>query len=184
MKQKKSLREPGNDFADFIGTPKIRAVLLIQLALAMSLSPPDSPRSASRDKSDRTIARHKAIRAGTWAAKYPFMQDETIDPIIRKAFVEGNAAEVLAAISKGVEHAENPPELSSFARHVIVSARQAAHIMSEENRIPSKAEVRGAVEAVFKQSGWFDFQCDPQRWTEIFKSATLDDLPRGKASHT
>ncbi len=166
-----------------IGAPKLRAYLLIGQAQAMSLSPPESPRSIGRDKGEKTLARRKAVRAGTWAAKYPFMQDETIDPIITKALADGDAA-VFGFIEDGVKRALDPPALTTFAAHVIISMRQAANIMNEENRIPTKAEVIAAVKAVFKQIGRTDFQEDPQRWTEIFKAATLSDLPRGNASHT
>lgn len=166
-----------------IGAPKLRAYLLIGQAQAMSLLPPESPRSMGRDRSEKNIARRKAVHAGTWAAKYPFVRDETIDPIIKKALADGTAADVLKYVSEGAKRADDPPARSTYTAHVIIAMRQAARIMNEENRIPTKAEVRAAVEAIFMQTGRSDFQVDGQRWTEIFKTAWLSDLPKGRASH-
>jgi hypothetical protein len=180
----KDLEKQLEEFASLISSPKLRAYLLIMQAQTLSLLPPESPRSKSRDKGEKTVARRHAVHAGTWAAKHPFMQDETIDPIIKKALADGNAAEVLGYIAEGASRADNPPAWTTFTAHVIIAMRQAAHIMNEENRIPTKAEVIAAVKAVFKQIGRTDFQEDPQRWTEIFQTGWLGDLPRGKASHT
>lgn len=156
--------------------PQTRALLLIERAKAMVLDPPASPRDEKREKTPEAVAKARAKRAGLWAAKHPFLQDETITPLVAKALADGNVAEVLGTIAKGAKLADEDPSPSIFARHVIVAIRQAAHIMQSENRMPSKAEIRGAVNSVFDENGWPGFMTEPQRWTEIFNAADLSDM--------
>ncbi len=149
----------------------------------MKIIQPKAPRSRKRETS-----RDKAIRAGAWATKFPFMQDETIDPIIKNALKDGNASEVFTAISEGARLVESKDTLSSFARHVITALTVAIHIMENENTVPTEERVRSETQRIFEIKKWPGFQDEISRWNEFFSAAGLADLPsekkpRGPAKH-
>lgn len=143
----------------------------------MKFDQPKPPRSTKRQKESE---HHKWVKAGIWAAKYPELHDEIVGTLIKKAFENGNAEEVLDAISKGVKTTKSKPDLSIFSRHVISAFLTATHIMESENRLPTKLDVRNAVGAIFKERGWGGLWKEDQRWTEVFNAAGLGDLPLRK----
>lgn len=186
---KKNLAEAAQEFAKTLSeihqSPSRYAALLrashdIEL---MWIDQPKAPRSAKR-----TSEKSTAVKAGIWAAKYPFMRDESIDPIITKALTSGKSAEVFKAIAKGSDMARDGAQLSSFARHVITALTVALFIMEIQKTIPTKKLVKIESENVFKAKKWNGFIGDDQRWTEYFSAAGLKDLPednkpRGKGKH-
>jgi hypothetical protein len=177
--------ETGKAIAEMLKTPACRAAWLrmghdIEM---MRIDQPKAPRSRKRETDE-----HRAIRAGIWVGKFPFMQNEVIDPIIKNALESGTAPEVFAAISKGASLAKTKLQLSGFARLVITALTVALHIMENENMIPTKELVRKEAENVFRVKKWEGFQDDDQRWTEFFAAAGLGDLPierkpRGPGKH-
>lgn len=169
--------ELAKHFAAIFADPQARALILIERAKVMILDPPQAPRSSKREKSSEAAAKSKTIRAGLWAAKHPFLQDESVTPLVKKSLEEGNAAKVFEWLAKGATLAEEHAFPSLYARHVIIATRQAAHLMQRKNRLPTKAEIKDAAQAVFDSNGWRDFWTEPQRWTEIFNAAELSDMP-------
>jgi hypothetical protein len=169
--KKKTIGDDGAMIAAFFEMPQWRARYLIEAAESMAIEGRTNP-------SPRTDDLTKATRAGAWTAAYPFLYDEAVAPLIKEALETGNATEVWAALSKGSARVDSPPPATQVFRHVITSMKEAAHIMSKEDRMPTKAEVRAAVEIVFYDKGWGEAETEKTRWTEIFKAAGLSDLRR------
>jgi len=171
----------GGRIMAFVNSPKgCAAMLRVRDMRMMRMDQPKCPRSKNRETDH-----HKAIRDGLWAATYPELKDEAIDPHITNALQSGNLPEVLEAIAEGATMAKSPPPLSGFARHVITALSVAIHIMENENIIPTKERVRTETKAVFEVKKWSGFQDEITRWTEFFKAAGLSSiLPNEKKPHS
>lgn len=174
------LQEAIESISEVFNDPQRRAAWLLERAEVMEIDPPVSPRTKRRSQSPETALRKKAERAGLWAAKYPFLRSEALDPLMDIALASENPSKIVNAISKGTSKAQGEPVETQFSRHVILAIRAAARIMQKENRMPTLGQVRGLVGLLFEEAGWNDFWTEPQRWTEVFSAAGLSDLDRSK----
>lgn len=179
MKQKKFehlAAEARAKIGEHLSRPRVRAQVLKSSLLAMKMDPPKT-RSKKNANDDWPKPKKDPLRDAKWAATYPELYQEILEPLIKEALENGEAEELFATLSKGAAQANEPPPTTDFFRHVTSAMKVAIIVMEKQNRIPTKKEIRDGVLCIFEAKGWPNYQDCKSRWTEFFAAADLTDLP-------
>jgi len=152
----------------------------IRLA-AFQFDPPASPgrgkRRVTLDEPDG-LRRLEIMEAVCNGNDVPQLQKEIA------ASLRSGSKSIFHQIIQVMEEIENRND-SQFSKRVIACLRAKIKLTDELGRLPTKTELKTEVGRMEGLQNKIDLEtfatAEPERWTEIFRSANLTRLPKGKA---